>query len=257
MAQTTAIQTAEYRIDDVRFADTRFTASSPRTFDWPDSVAYAARHTPGTVLQSAAEAIAMRIALERKGPAAQDHSEDAQTTRTAAVYFREGDRWYAAFDDIVDPAQNLLLARTDEGCQAHMNYSAWRLPRQDSLVKGTIQRAGRDRRIVELHGASFLELRLIDQDENPCFAGHPLIDAMVGSMAGAYATFLLDQGYARMHINTLPPDSLEKELRLDDAHVEVRPVRLERTSSYSISARCPLSAAGYARGVRDTPGFLR
>lgn len=247
----------EYRIDDVRFADTRFTASSPQTLNWPDSVEYATRHASGTVLQSAAEAIAMRIALERKGPAARDHSEEAQTTRTTTVYFQENNRWYAAFDDIADPEQNLLLARPIDGCRAHMNYGKWRVPRQDYLVQETIQRAGRGQRIVELHGASFLELRLIDRDENPCFAGHPLIDAMVGDMAGRYATFLLEQGYVRMHLHLLPPDVLEHELRLDSNHVEVRPVRIERISSYSIGARCPLSAAGYARGVRDAPAFSR
>lgn len=248
----------EYRIDNnPRFADARFTLSSPQTLNWPDAVTYAARHAPGTVLQSAAEAIAMRIALERKGPTVQDHNNEAQVTRTTAIYFREDTHWYAAFDDIADPAQNLLLARPDEGCHAHMNYSKWSLPRDDRLVLETTQRARRDQRIVELPGASFLELRLIDRDENPCFSGHPLIDAMVGSMAGAYATFLLNQGHVRMHINTLPPDFLENELQLDDNHVEVRPVRLERTSSYSISARCPLSAAGYARGIRDAPEFSR
>src|SRR5262249_47658828 len=69
-----------------------YTATAAEHLALPDAVAYAAAH--GGVLQSAQEAVAFRLAA--KGA---DQADELQSTRTAAMYFKDGNTFFIAFDD--------------------------------------------------------------------------------------------------------------------------------------------------------------
>ncbi len=89
------------------FETVKFTESSREDLVWPRAVKFAAGHD--AVLQSVREAAAFRIEAD-----GEDEANQLQATRTGAIYFRDGGKFYAAFDDSPTSEQNIILSRTAE-----------------------------------------------------------------------------------------------------------------------------------------------
>src|SRR5215467_8157029 len=102
----TLISQPEYKIDVPAFDDRIFTASSTEYLSLPGAVQFARERN--SVLQSAAEAVAFRIAANGT-----DNANHYQVTRTAALYARNGDQCIVASDD--DSEANIHQAQATEG----------------------------------------------------------------------------------------------------------------------------------------------
>ena len=193
----------------------------------PTAVQYAAGR--GTVLVSAQEQALFRIEAGRE-----DFADRYHLTRTVAVYFREGERFYVAFDDIPDRKQNILLARAHEGHNGHM----WILPKKEDHIRGILERAEQSRRIVEIiedTPSTILEM------------------AILGDIAQPYRTEA-----EQMRIEYTPKMQLEYYLTKED-NVEVRVVGIGHTPSWDgevINATGFCYREGLARGIREKKEFI-
>src|SRR5262245_43073611 len=133
--------TSQYRIDTLGFARTVFTTGSIAYLSLPAALQFAAEQK--SVLQSAAEAVAFRIAANGTMDA-----NSYQTTRTTAIYHKAGGEFRVAFDDSPNPATNILLARPQGGYDAHNSTGHWLVNRRDPLIRVALARAARAGRIV-------------------------------------------------------------------------------------------------------------
>jgi len=100
------------------------------------------------------------------------------STRTVAIYFREGDGLFVAFDD--DAFDNILLARAEEGRKAG---SDWLVSVSEPLVRDAIVRAKASGRVVQV------------TNENSRSDSVKVAEAVVGDKAEAYA------GFVKKHLN--------------------------------------------------------
>ena len=228
-------------IERTGFENVTFTDSSPEFLTWDDAVKFADERN--AILQSAREGLALRI--EANG---QDHASDYQLTRTAVAYVKVDGKWYAAFDDIADKEQNIILARGQEGYNSHKTLNKWLLPKTDAHVAGILDRAEKAGRIVEVK-ESPLELATKQTGEKSPFGQNEVMQAIAGDVAEPYAHFLNDKGYKSCFVYTLTPQSLE-QLGVRGDNAEVRAVGLGYDDGIIIlSANNQFISDGRARGI--------
>ena len=237
--------------DHPDFVGVEFTEHSKEWLNWPDAVEFAFEQGNGAILQSAREAAAFRIEAEGK------HDADLyQATRNVALYFKVGDKFYCAIDDVIDPEQNIVIASAEEGFKSHLNEDKYLLPVTDSLVKGVLSRAEKTGRIVEAT-ESPLELKTKAVNGKSEFGQNDWNKAILLDMAEPYAGMLNKRGYEIGCVWSLTPDSLEKK-GVDGKFVEVRPVGLG-VSNYNniddVDAVNQFDDDGRSGGVRRAKNF--
>jgi frataxin-like iron-binding protein CyaY len=203
-----------YTIDNVSgFEGLRFTASSDEYLDLPESVAYATAR--GGVLQSAREAWAFRI--DRNGAL---DSDQYQSTRTAALGVKIDGRYYIAIDDSEDPATNILLARPQEGYDAHYRTGKWLVQKSDPTITKMLDRAAQGKTVAALDDTLILATE--NRNGRSAYGAHPIPQAILGNdLAEPVATYLRGKNWPEGFVRTLSPSRLEK-LGVDNDHVEVR-----------------------------------
>lgn len=241
----------KYELENPCFKGVEFTEHSYKWCTWPEAVEFAAEQGDGAILQSAREAGAFRIEAEGK------HDADLyQATRNVALYFKVGDKFYCAIDDIADPEQNIVIARAQDGFKSHSNKGAYLLPVNDSLVKGVLSRAEKTGRIVEAT-ESPLELETKAVNGKSEFGQNDWNRAIWLDVAELYAQMLNNRGYEIGRVWSLTPESLE-EIGVDGNSVEVRPVGLGVYDYYNVcgvDAYCRFCYVGRSRGVRHAKNF--
>lgn len=239
----------KYELKNLAFAGVEFTEHSKEWLDWPNAVRFAAEQGNGAILQSAREVAAFRIEAEG------EHDADLyQATRNVALYFKVGDKFYCAIDDIADAEQNIVTARAQEGYKSHSNDGKYLLPFTDSLVKGSLLRAEKTGRIVEAT-ESPLELKTKEVKKKSEFGQNDFNRAILLDMAEPYAKMLSKRGYEIGRVWSLTPENL-KEVGVDGNFVEVRPLGLGYDCSISdVYAGNRFVSSGRSRGVRRAKNF--
>jgi len=223
-----------------------FSRRSDNYLGWPEAVVFGSKNNG--ILQSAREAGAFRI--EAEGKAAADFY---QATRTGVVYFKAGDKFYAAIDDTVDPAQNIVIARAEDGYKSHRQTDKFILPVSNKLVKGVLSRAEKAGRIVEVASESPLELKTKSVRGKSEFGQNDWNKAILADVNEPYAQMLNKRDYNTGLVWGLTQEGLESK-GVDGNNVEVRPVGLGDGYSYGISdvgaKDGSFEVGGRARGVR-------
>jgi frataxin-like iron-binding protein CyaY len=195
-------------------------------------------------LESAREAVAFRLAA---GGA--DSANDYQTTRTVALYLEDHDGFYVAFDD--DPQENILLARAQDGYDAHRKNGKWLVKKSDPLISGALQRAAKADRLVPVPLENTLRFSTTGRNGTSDYGASKFVRATLGELAEPYATFLNKKGYENAYEWLLTPGNL-KQLGVDDDHVEVRRVGVGGFGNiYDLYANGRCDYNGRARGVRE------
>jgi hypothetical protein len=239
----TRISPSEYTIDTPGFAESIFTAASPQYLALPDAVRFARERN--SVLQSAREAVAFRIAAQ-----GEDHANDYQVTRTAAFYVKNKGKFFVAFDD--DPTENILLARAQEGYDAHYSKGKWLVCKDDPLIRAALGRAEKTGRNVPVPLENAVELATTARNGASEYGTSNLIRATIGDLAEPYAAFLNHNNHRTGYEFFLTPSTLQK-IGLDEEHVEVRRVGVGGGSDGSdLGAGGQCVNGGRARGVRKT-----
>jgi hypothetical protein len=234
----TRISPSEYRIDTPGFEQHVFTLGSARYLLLPHAVAFA--RAQGAVLQSAREAVAFRIAS-----AGSDGADRYQMTRTCALYFRDGGVFFVAFDD--DPAQNILLARAQEGYDAHSIGDDWLVNKHDPLIRGALQRAELTGRVMTAPLVENVMASTFATDGTSQYGNNPVVRAIIGDLAERYAEFLAQRGCSAGFACVLTRGALE-HLNIDEHTVAVRHVSLGSGDAIYADSNC--TCGGRARGVR-------
>jgi hypothetical protein len=232
------ISTPTYKIDVPGFEHLLFSESSSERLTLPAAVKF--NEEFGGSLQSAAKAVAFRIAAN-----GQDHANEYQVTRTAAIYFKDGHQFYVAFDD--DPKENILLARAQEGYDSHNSKDNWLVPTSDTLVKAALKRAEKNNRIVLAPVTDSLELRLDDG----AYERDPLVQGMIGKVAPFYAAWLQQQGYNYVYQWSLIGDDCEQHGVTEKA-AEIRCVVVVGTPLCILLSAYEHDSTGHTRRVRDS-----
>jgi len=233
----------EYSIDNLPgFENLRFTESSTVYPSLPASVKYATERDD--ILQSAREAWAFRISSSGTL-----NSDKYQSTRTAALGVKIDGTHYIAIDDSDDPAANILLARPQEGYDAHRKNGRWVLPKSEPIITGMLDRAQHAGRVFPA-----LEQTLkLSTKGTPAsaYGAHPITQALLGEdLTESVAAYLRDHGREYGRVWTLSPTQLD-ELGVDNDHVEVRRVGVGGfvNFSYDLDAVDRCNDGGRARGV--------
>jgi hypothetical protein len=257
-----------YKLKNPAFKGVEFTEYSKRGLDWPEAVKFAANQGDGAILQSVREAGAFRIEA--------DGAYDAKVhpaTRSAALYFKMGDKFYCAIDDIADSEQNIIIARAQKGFKSKSDsYNGTHLlPVNDSLVKGALSRAEKTGRIVEATENNILELRTKTFDGKSEFGQNDWNRAILLDFAEPYAE-MIHKRYTESYgiwpsildigrVWSLTPKTLEK-IGVDGNFVDVGPVSLVGvyndidgvTVGYYSGNVCG-SGVGRSCGVRHAKNF--
>lgn len=243
----------KYEIDTPGFENVEFTESSKDYLIWPKAVKFAADQN-AAVLQSVREAGAFRIQAEGK-----DDVDHYQVTRTGAVYFKDGSKFYVAFDDAPDASQNIVLARVQEGYDANSKRCEWTLSKKDKHIAQILKHAEKSDRIVQVV-ESPLELATKVSFGSSEFGSNKTVQALFSDVAEPYAGMLHKRGYSKGFIYVLTPENLEK--RVADDKTLVRPVGLGGDYYGDIYYYVDVVLAGYrfnyvgrARGVRGAQKF--
>lgn len=214
----------EFIVTGLKGFDYVFTEHS-KNLTVPDAILWP--ETRDAILLSAREATGTCIAL--KGD---DYGDTAQATRTGIAYYKDGQKYFMAFDDIRDCERNIVLA------QAHQRLTP-------ELVKEHIRRAERTGRIAEVPEQSPIELSLTSK---PGFAESQTIQALLRGtesplfdMAELRATDLRERhGRDKTYLHTLTVEELKK-LGIEGDKTEICVAFLEidnRWNSKGIDARC-------------------
>jgi hypothetical protein len=237
----TLVSPPEYKIDVCDFDDRIFTASSTAYLSLPDAVQFARERN--SVLQSAAEAVAFRIAANGT-----DNANNYQVTRTAALYARNGDQCIVAFDD--DSEENILLAQPMEGFDAHKSTGKWLVPTTHPLITAALDRARRTNRILPLPRKNEIRLTTAARNGTSAYAANTFVKAILGNLAEPYANFLKNSNYKNGHVWSLTTDNLQ-HLGVDHNTVEVRRVGVGGVGIDYLGASDRCVDYGRACGVRN------
>jgi hypothetical protein len=231
-----------YLIDTPGFETTLFTTSSHDALTLPDAVQFALDQN--SVLQSAREAVAFRIAANGAY-----HANRNQTTRTAALYLRDGHTFCVAFDD--DPAENILLARAQEGYEAHRSGGKWLVNKNEPLLRSALERATKANRIALVARESPIHLPTPAGGGTSEYGASQLVKAAIGDMAAPYAAFLRNKGFNSKDAWLLTTSDLER-IGVDKKHVEIRRVGVGGVGYlYGLGADYQCCNDACARGVRQ------
>jgi len=191
-------------------------------------------------LQSARETIAFRIA------SAGNHGPHRyQLTRTSALYFRDGGVFFVAFDD--DPDHNLLLAKAQEGHDAFTSGDEWLVSKNDPLIKQSLRRAEMTGRVLPVPLGENVMFSTLARDGGSPYGASPLVRAIIGDLAAAYAEFLAVRGCSLALACVLTRSALDR-VGLDEQTVAVRHVALG--GGDAIYADSNYTVPGRARGAR-------
>lgn len=230
-----------------------YTESSNKDLSQPEAVNFAARKGPGIVLASALEVAALRIVAKGKYNANEYQPDtpipafcpktfhlkmnECQRTRTGALYIKIDGKWYCAVDDTPDASKNIVIARAQEGCNAHNEFMPFLLSKDDPLVKAHLNRAELSDRIFE-----------VPEDPRVCFAAQQRegksefgqdkhVRAFLGQVSEPYAGWINEKcdelnkkfprdppnKFAFSYVWTSTPSDLEN---IEKDKVEIRPVSL-------------------------------
>lgn len=216
----TETRIVKYEIENPSLKGVEFTEPSREYLVWPKAVEFAAGQGKDSILASVFERGAFRVEAEGK------HDADLyQATRTVALYFKVGGKFYAAIDDTVDPEQNIVISRAQPGFKSHSQNGKYLLPISDALVKGALLRAEKSGRIVEANAESPLELKTKQVDGRSDFGQNDWNKAILLDVAEPYAQMLSQRGYDIGRVWSLTSGTLEN-IGVDGSFVEVRPVGL-------------------------------
>ncbi|MFH1211360.1 MAG: hypothetical protein V1659_00340 [Candidatus Woesearchaeota archaeon] len=169
-----------------------YTDLSYKGLVFPEAVDFAL--SSGGVLESARE-----VAVYRMAKGASDLIY-YYSTRTAAIYFKEGNEYFVCFDD--DPLYNILLLRAEEGKSAG---DRWLVSRSDPLISGAISRAKSSGRVVRVTNGQ--------ERGDAVFVAK----AIIGNKAEEYDTFLKNAKGRPLRVWTLNNNNcriIEKEKAL-------------------------------------------
>jgi hypothetical protein len=231
----------KYELETPGFENVEFTESSKEFLIWPKAVKFAADQN--AVLQSLREAAAFRIEARGK-----DDADRYQATRTGAVYFKDGNKFYVAFDDIPDTKENVVLARAIDGYEANTEGRELLVSKKDKQIAQLLKRAEKSDRIVEVI-ESPLELATKATDGSSEFGSNKAVQALFGDVAEPYAAMLKSRKYDKGFVYVLTPESLDKQV--DAQNALVRPVGLGvGYDSVDAGAVYRFDDGGRARGVR-------
>ncbi len=201
------------------FETVKFTESSKEDLVWPRAVKFAADNE--AVLQSICEATAFRI--EANG---EYEANQRQATRTSAIYFRDGGKFYVAFDDSPSREQNIILSRAVEGYKKNKRGREMLVSKKDEHISQMLERAEKYERVIEVV-RSTLELAtrtdffgLFGISE---FGKSKAAQALLGDIAEPYARMINDTATLRDKISVskgsiylLSPKFLEEKLSHND-----------------------------------------
>jgi hypothetical protein len=237
----------KYELETPGFENVEFTESSKEFLTWPKAVKFAADQN--AVLQSLREAAAFRIEAQGK-----DDADRYQATRTCAVYFKDGNKFYVAFDDIPDTKENIVLARAIDGYEANKAGREFLLSKKDKHIAQFLKRAEKSDRIVQVV-ESPLELATKTNAGSSEFGSNKAVQALFGDIAELYAAILKSRDYDEGFVYVLTPESLDKHVAGDKALV--RPVGLgdDNYNCIYVDANNRFYYFGRARGVRRAREF--
>jgi hypothetical protein len=238
----------EYIIDNLPgFEQYGFSESSPGPLNLPESVAYATAHNG--VLQSGGMAWAVRVSANDRFD-----SDKYQSTRTAVLGVQIDGNYYLAIDDSSDPATNILLARPQEGYNAHSNIGKWLLPKNDPIIKRMLDRAANTGRVLPAPPKEIVLPTTPGADGRSVYGSNAYTPALLGEdLAASVATYLNSKGYRNVYVWALSPDSLDR-LGVDNDHVEVRRLGVGGVCNVDanyLDANDQCDNYGRARGVRN------
>lgn len=240
----------KYEIDTPGFEGVEFTESSKYYLIWPEAVKFAADQN--AVLQSIREAGAFRIEARYKIDNYRDDFYSCQATRTGAICFRDGSKFYVAFDDTPDVKQNIILARAVEGYESHRGGRGFGLlvSKKDKQITQILKRAEKNDRIVQVV-ESPLELATKASNGVSEFGSNKAVQALFGDVAEPYAAMLHKHNYSKGVVDVFT--HLGEQVADDKALV--RAVSLGEVGSVdAIDRYCNI---GRARGVRGAREFSR
>lgn len=252
----TQISHPEYRINNLPgFEGLVFTESSTLPLALPESVAFASARD--SVLQSAREAWAFRI--DKNGTL---DSDGYQSTRTAALGVTLKGRHCIAIGDSPSPDENILLARAQEGYDAHRTRGCWLVPRTDPIIRRMLERSQDERRVFPaLESTLILATRQCNGVS--AYGAHPTTQAILGpDLTEAVATYLRARRFGDGYVWTLSPQNL-RDLGVDDDRAEVRRVGVGGNvcldGSYNLGANDHRDYYDYgrARGVRNNSSGIK
>ncbi len=237
--------------NDPAFKGAEFSDHSSKE-DWLDAIDFAARW--GGILQSAREAAAFYFYA--KG---EHDTNDNQVTRTVALGFKAGNKFYIAIDDTVNPEQNIVIAKTKERYNSYNSLfnRNYLLSVTDPLVKSALSRAEKTGRIVEANSVSMLDLKTDAVNGKSEFGQHDLSKAILLDFAEHYAQMIRQAEQCDVGaIWSLTPEDLEKN-GADSKHVDVQPVCLGyiTVNAVSNSTFDLLDTVGRACAVRGARDF--
>jgi len=234
-----------------------FTESSKKDLFWPEAVKFAADQN--AILQSVREAGAFRIEAEGKYDA-----DNTQATRTGVIYFKDGSKFYVAFDDIPDARQNIILACVQEGYDASSKRRELLVSKKDKQIAQLLKRAEKNDRIGQIAknpvenalDVMALELATKASAGSSEFGSNKVVQALFGDVAELYAGMLHKRNYDKGCIYLLVPESLDKQVAGDKAIIQ--PVSLSGDDDIAVVlAGNVFSYTGGARGVRGAKAFQK
>lgn len=269
-----------------------FTQSSALT-RWPNVSEALKSH--GVVLQSAQEAAAFRVCVGDI-----DYSSQPQLTRTTALYFRRGKKYFVAFDDSPDENKNVALSialpyfkeiekyqeevirtRPKGGFNREHVKPTMYLPLSNKNVQDAIARAEEQNRLIELKrtndGFGYETIIKIPIQHVQQIADNPFMNAIFGRVGKAYAKhtkrLYFESGEKfkeTFGISLMSPrwmDLLQKDFKESRGCAYIMSVVLGRGmdkpfdvyAQYWPACMTPYDSErmGYARGVKNSTGFLK
>jgi len=238
----------KYELENPGFENVEFTESSKSFLIWPKAVKFAADQN--AVLQSLREAAAFRIEAQGK-----DDADRYQATRTGAIYFKDSNKFYVAFDEIPDAKENIVLAHAVDGYEANKKSREFLLSKKDKQIAQLLKRAEQSNRIVEVV-ESPIELATKASDSSSEFGSNKTVQALFGDVAEPYAAMLESRDFNKGFVYVLTPQNLDEHVAGDKALV--RHVSLGDKYYSSIKYVYADSHFGNdcrARGVRNPSQF--
>ena len=282
------IQYPLYKItfDKIKGLEDILFTQSTYLITWPEVAA--AFKPQGAILQSAQEAAAFEIAVGGRI----DYLHERQLTRTTALYFRKGSKYFVAFDDIPDESKNIALSvgfsyfkksRTESG-EYRPAEQIICLPLSDKSVQEAIERAEHDSRLIELptglkngmpQGVQRIFLKQIQDIVN-----NPFLNAVFGRVREEYVEYIkrfyrpkdyspeekFEDTFNIIFVDQNWFDGVQKKYGRSEKSALIMTV----ASGRSISNRTDVSIVhppaeevygvfyiGHGRGVKNSPGFLR
>src|SRR3989338_3765614 len=194
-----------------------FTPVSPEYFNFPDVVKWCSDR--GAVPVSPKECFANRIAQDGL-----NDTDKMQFTRCAVLYTIVDGKLVALFDDIAVPDENVVLKYFGEGVADH-GYGNFVLPRKNSLVKNSIDRAIADNRFLSLEGrTNNYTTHSLTPDSNGCEYSR-VLTPVIGSLdvVDGHAILLREHKnkYTSGGIRLLTPEDLRPQNLSDNIVVRL------------------------------------